>query len=140
MYLCWSRGNVARPTPNLVARKLLQRRCHVLDRGCTVCCPDRPLRMSRDVIGRAFSDPARSARALKVWRQACIEAFKMPSKASSAVGLFADRLFRDARLVLGSRPASAAHEILRFLQRNGAIVVGIHGPEDTLLSRLKLLQ
>jgi hypothetical protein len=43
-------------------------------------------------------------------------------------------------LVLGSRPASAVHEILHFLQGNCAIVVGIHGPEDTLLSRLKLLQ
>jgi hypothetical protein len=47
--------------------------------------------------------------------QACIDAFKKPSKAPSAVGLFADCLFRDARLVLGSRPAGAAHEILHFL-------------------------
>ena len=37
-------------------------------------------------------------------------------------------------------PASAAHEGLHFLKGNGAIVVGIHCPEDTLLSRLKLLQ
>jgi hypothetical protein len=46
---------------------------------------------------------------------ACIEAFKKPSKAPSAAGLFADRLFRDARLVLGSRPVNATHESLHFL-------------------------
>jgi hypothetical protein len=33
-----------------------------------------------------------------------------------------------------------AHESLHFLQGNGAIVVGIHGFEDALMSRLKLLQ
>jgi hypothetical protein len=40
----------------IVFWKLLQRRCHVLDRGSAVCCTNTPSRMSRDVIGHAFSD------------------------------------------------------------------------------------
>jgi hypothetical protein len=36
--------------------------------------------------------------------------------------------------------ASAAHEGLHFLKGNGAIVVGIHCLEDTLVSLLPLLQ
>jgi len=47
---------------------------------------------------------------------------------------------RDARLLLGTSSASAAHEILHFLQGNGAIFIGIHSLEDALVSRLKLLQ
>jgi hypothetical protein len=37
-------------------------------------------------------------------------------------------------------PASATHEGLHFLKANGAIVVGVHGFEDPLVSRLPLLQ
>ena len=37
-------------------------------------------------------------------------------------------------------PRSAAHEGLHFLKGNGAIVVGIHCLEDTLVSCLPLLQ
>ena len=33
-----------------------------------------------------------------------------------------------------------AHESLHFLQGNGAVVVGIHRPEDALVRRLELLQ
>ena len=48
--------------------------------------------------------------------------------------------FRDGRLLLGSRSAGAADEILHFFQGNEAIFVGIHRLEDALVGRLKLLQ
>ena len=47
---------------------------------------------------------------------------------------------RDARLLLRSRSAGAANEILHFFQGNEAIFLGIHRLEDALVSRLKLLQ
>ena len=48
--------------------------------------------------------------------------------------------FRDGRLLLGSRSAGAADEILHFFQGNEAIFVGIHRLEDALVGRLKLQQ
>ena len=44
--------------------------------------------------------------------------------------------FRDGRLLLGSRSAGAADEILHFFQGNEAIFVGIHRLEDALVGRL----
>jgi hypothetical protein len=44
------------------------------------------------------------------------------------------------RLLLGSRSAAAADEILHFFLGNEAIFIGIHCLEHALVSRLKLLQ
>jgi hypothetical protein len=52
---------------------------HVLNRGRTVFCTDRPVRMAGDVDIRSLM-PARSARALNVW-------IELQAKAASRYGL-----------------------------------------------------
>src|SRR5262249_30029218 len=42
---------------NLVSRKLLQRRRHVLERRCAVLCPLRPVRVTGDMVRRPLADP-----------------------------------------------------------------------------------
>ena len=49
-------------------------------------------------------------------------------------------LVREKPWQLGDPLLMPANESLHFLKGDGAIVVGIHGLEDALVSRLKLLQ
>jgi hypothetical protein len=44
---------------NLVSRKLLQRRRHVLDRGRTILCTDGPVCVPGNVIRHSFAYPDR---------------------------------------------------------------------------------